>query len=175
MKYFTIAELTYSETAEKNNIDNTPDKNAENNLEALVDNVLDVMREIYGEPINVSSGYRSRALNAKVHGVSNSEHLTGCAADLTVKEGYAGLLKLMEIVIVNRIPFRQMIIERSGKSVWLHISYQRNGVNDRQILTYVDGSYTRVTPEWVWTILFQKDLPIAYKDIILPFEGCNYK
>lgn len=82
MKYFTITELTKSATATKQGIDNTPSAEVTANLTALVDKVLDPLREIYGKPIYVSSGYRCPKLNKAVGGVSNSQHLKGEAADL---------------------------------------------------------------------------------------------
>ena len=58
MKYFTIEELTRSATATTRGIDNTPTPEIKANLERLVDKVLDGLREIYGKPITVNSGYR---------------------------------------------------------------------------------------------------------------------
>ena len=58
MKYFTLNELTRSDTATKNKIDNTPTAEAVKNLTVLVDKVLDPLREMYGKPIYISSGYR---------------------------------------------------------------------------------------------------------------------
>ena len=66
MKYFTIEELTRSTTARLRGIDNTPSQQVINNLIALVDNVLDPLREAWGKPIHVNSGYRCRALNKAV-------------------------------------------------------------------------------------------------------------
>jgi uncharacterized protein YcbK (DUF882 family) len=71
-KYFTIKELTKSSVATKKKISNTPTKEIENKLEALIENVLDPLRELYGKPITVNSGYRCPALNKAVGGVSNS-------------------------------------------------------------------------------------------------------
>ena len=63
MKYFTIQELTASATAKRKCIDNTPDAKAVASLTALVANVLDPLREAYGKPIVVTSGYRCPKLN----------------------------------------------------------------------------------------------------------------
>ena len=75
MKYFTFNELTASNTAQRLNIDNTPNEAAINNLYQLVQQVLDPAREQLGLPISVNSGYRSAALNKEVGGVINSLHL----------------------------------------------------------------------------------------------------
>ena len=63
MKHFTIKELSHSDTALAKGIDNFPTAEAISNLTKLVDNVLDPLREKYGKPIRVSSGYRSAILN----------------------------------------------------------------------------------------------------------------
>ena len=62
MKYFTIKELSHSDTAVARGIDNTPTGEVVHNLTELVENVLDPLREKYGKPIRVSSGYRSAVL-----------------------------------------------------------------------------------------------------------------
>ena len=66
MKYFTIAELCKSETADRLGIDNRCKKEHVYNMTALVDNVLDPLREAYGKPIQVNSGFRCLALNKAV-------------------------------------------------------------------------------------------------------------
>ena len=83
MKYFTISELTASATALREGIDNRPSKCAYHLLHVLADQLLDPIREAWGKPIIVSSGYRCKELNALVGGVKNSHHILGCAADIT--------------------------------------------------------------------------------------------
>ena len=74
MKYFTINELTKSATATSKGIDNTPTKEVVGNLTTLVDKVLDPLREAYGKPIKVNSGYRCPKLNKAVGGSATSQH-----------------------------------------------------------------------------------------------------
>lgn len=74
MKYFTINELTHSDTAVKLKLDNTPSKDVIYNLTKLVDTILDPLRELYGKPIRISSGYRSEKVNKAVGGSSTSQH-----------------------------------------------------------------------------------------------------
>lgn len=83
MKYFTIAELCKSDTADRKGIDNRCKKEHVANLTALVDNVLDPLREAYGKPITINSGFRSPALNKAVGGSATSDHMQGRAADIT--------------------------------------------------------------------------------------------
>ena len=80
MKYFTVSEMLYSPTAVKRGIWNGCDREKEDNLEALVDNVLDPVRTRYGKAVHVSSGYRCEQLNKLIHGALGSQHLRGEAA-----------------------------------------------------------------------------------------------
>ena len=132
MKYFTITELCASDVAKKKGIYNEPTAWVAANLVRLVENVLDPLRQAYGKPIKVNSGYRSKALNKAVGGVSNSQHLDGMAADIVgtpnTKEENK---KLFELVQRLNLPFCQLINE--AQMSWVHISYDRNNVK-RQIL-----------------------------------------
>ena len=84
MKYFSYEELTKSITAKNKGIDNTPSIEIKKNLKALVDNILDPLREAYGKPITVTSGYRCPKLNTAVKGAKNSQHIKGQAADINL-------------------------------------------------------------------------------------------
>ena len=87
MKYFTINELCWSETASKYKIKNTPTEEIKEHLSELVENVLDPLREAWGGPIIVSSGYRFPELNQKVGGSKTSSHMSGYAVDLVPENG----------------------------------------------------------------------------------------
>lgn len=130
MKWFTIDELCRSETARRKGIGNTPTDNVRKNLTALVDNVLDPLRDWYGKPIRVNSGYRCPALNKAVGGVANSQHLTGQAADIDT-DGTAENRKMMKHIEEN-LDFDQLIWENGG--AWVHVSYRSDGKNRRQVL-----------------------------------------
>ena len=132
MKYFTMDELTHSATAIRKGIDNTPDSKVKANLTALVANILDPLREAYGKPIVVSSGYRCAKLNRAVGGVARSQHITGQAADIqSVSKSKADHKKLFELAQRLRLPFDQLIDEYDYK--WVHISFNTKG-NRRQVL-----------------------------------------
>ena len=81
-KYFTLSELCNSNTAKKNGINNIPNSTQKANLYQLIKNILDPVRECYGAPIYVNSGFRSPEVNKLVGGAANSQHLTGQAADI---------------------------------------------------------------------------------------------
>ena len=83
MKYFSLSELTHSDTAVSVRIDNTPTAAAVPLMVELIDRVLDPIREHWGLPIRVTSGYRCPELNEEVGGVEDSWHMDGCAADIT--------------------------------------------------------------------------------------------
>ena len=124
VSYFTISELTASATALREGIDNRPSKCAFHLLHVLVDQLLDPIREAWGEPIVVSSGYRCKELNALVGGVKNSHHLLGCAADIIAgnKADHRRLFKLIQqMQQAGQIRFTQLIWEGDGR--WIHISY----------------------------------------------------
>ena len=130
MKYFTINELSASTKAREKGIKNVPDPLAVANLHELVDNVLDPLREAWGGPITVSSGYRCNELNILVGGATNSHHKYGMAADITVGSKDKNR-KLFELVQTLKLPFTQLIDEKHYQ--WVHISYDRTDVR-RQIL-----------------------------------------
>ena len=122
MKYFTIKELCKSSTATQRGIDNTPNSEIVSNLEQLVDNILDPLREAYGKPITVNSGYRCNALNKAVGGSKTSHHLTGLAADIT-GSSKAENKKIFELAQKLKLPFDQLIDEK--RFSWVHISFSK--------------------------------------------------
>ena len=77
---FTLEELIHSDTANAKGIDNTPTKEIEENLKYLAEKALQPIRDKWGKPLTVNSGYRCKELNKAVGGVSNSSHLTGLGA-----------------------------------------------------------------------------------------------
>ena len=124
VSYFTISELIASATAQREGIDNRPTECAYYLLHVLVEKLLDPIREAWGEPIVVSSGYRCRELNDLVGGAKHSHHLLGCAADLIAgnRDDHCRLFQLIvQMQREGRIRFTQLIWEGNGR--WLHISY----------------------------------------------------
>ena len=101
------------------------------NLENLVEKVLDPLREMYGKPIRVNSGYRSMAVNLAVKGATTSQHLKGEAADITAGSP-AENRRLFEMLANGGYPFDQLIDEK--QYTWIHVSLKRTGANRRQIL-----------------------------------------
>lgn len=129
MKYFTIKELCKSSTANQYKLDNTPNEEQINNLIQLVDNILDPLREAWGRPIMINSGFRSQTVNAKVGGVKTSQHLTGQAADISTGD-IENNKRLFNLIQNLKLPFDQLIDEYNFK--WVHVSYSPK--NRRQVL-----------------------------------------
>ena len=135
MKYFSIKELCKSNTAIKNKIDNYPTPEIERNLTILIEHCLDPIREKFGKPITVTSGYRCEKLNKLVGGKSNSQHLRGEAADL-VGNTNVETKEIFEIAkqVGN---YDQLLFEINGKgSKWVHISYKKTGNRKQYIDNY---------------------------------------
>lgn len=131
MKYFTIPELCKSDTASRLGIENIPTQEIEKNLEALVNNVLDPLREWYGKPIKVNSGYRCPELNKAVGSKSKkSQHMFGQAADIDTNSVVENK-KLYEYIKEN-LEFDQLIDE--SNFAWVHVSFRADGNNRKQLL-----------------------------------------
>lgn len=124
MKYFSLQELIRSNTAERLGIDNTPDAVVVEHLEMLVERLLDPLREAFGRPIIVTSGYRCPELNKAVGGSPTSAHLQGYAADLVPKDG--DVQRFLELtrwwLLREEIPYDQLIVETSSEGAkWVHL------------------------------------------------------
>jgi hypothetical protein len=132
MKYFSMQELTASATARRKGIDNTPDASARVALTALVSNLLDPLREKWGAPIIVTSGYRSAKLNKAVGGAARSQHCKGQAVDIrTVSDKRADNKRLFNFILLSGLPFDQLIDEYDYD--WVHLSFVQSA-NRKQVL-----------------------------------------
>ena len=132
-EHFTLWELTRSGTAITLGIKNVPDAREIEALRALCENILEPLRRRYGA-ITVTSGYRSRRLNAAVGGVPDSQHLRGEAVDIFVPSMETGL-KYFNF-IRKYTPFDQLIWEPRGSYCprWLHVSFTQRRPNRGQVL-----------------------------------------
>ncbi len=120
-KNFTLREFTYSATAERLGIDNTPTAAQVLNIINLCRKVVQPLCDKFG-PLLINSGYRSEELNEAVHGLGQSQHLTGCAVDIHLKDVETG--REYYNYILKHCPFDQMLFEfaNKGKVIWLHVS-----------------------------------------------------
>ena len=120
--------MTRSLTARNRGIDNTPDEQCSANLEALCQQILQPIRDAWGAPIIVSSGYRCPALNKAVGGAAQSDHMYGCAADIKTvvdtpernKELYLLIKKMYQD---GKLPRLKQCIDEYGYD-WIHVSFQ---------------------------------------------------
>jgi len=123
-KNFSLAEFTKSETAIRKGLDNTPTPEVIQNLQKLVDNIVQPVRDHYGKSVKINSGYRAPEVNASVGGSKTSDHCKGQAADIEIAGVANGDLAQY---IVDNYKFTQVILEFYTKGVpdsgWVHVSY----------------------------------------------------
>lgn len=144
MKYFTFFELEFSQSAFDARIKNQPTAENEQNLAALVAAVLDPLREAYGKPITVTSGFRNTKVNTYIHGANDSQHKKGEAADICIPKKPAENYKLAQL-IAKLGNYDQLILEDVKSTAdysqpqWVHVSWKRSGLNRHQILIKLKG------------------------------------
>lgn len=135
-KNFTLEELSNSSTAKRLGIDNIPNNEQVNNLRLLCEKVLQPIREKYGKPIIISSGFRCEKLNKAIGGSPTSEHRYGMAADFhSLSDTLSDNKALWDLIRTMNLNFGQLIYEYGSDSGpdWIHISYNEKN-NRKQIL-----------------------------------------
>jgi zinc D-Ala-D-Ala carboxypeptidase len=134
-KSFTLNELIKSQEATRLGIDNTPSDEHILNLKILCENILQPIRDFYGMPLSVSSGYRSAELCEAVGSSSKSQHTKGQAADFEI---FGMANKDLADWIVQNLDYDQCILEfwnpDDPNSGWVHCSYNDSG-NRKQYLS----------------------------------------
>ena len=135
-KNLTLAEATKSTTAKRLGIDNTPDDWTTENLRQVAINVFQPLRDAFGCPIYVSSGYRCPELNRAIGGAKRSQHMEGRAFDLDAD--IYGRCTNAEIFrwLKENVEFDQLIWEFGDESNpdWVHVSYVHDGNNRKRCL-----------------------------------------
>ena len=132
--HFTLGEMTRSNSHPE--VYNIPSHEAIANLKRVC-GWLEVLRACSGGPILINSGYRSPQLNKKIGGVPTSNHLTGCAVDIRVKDmeqliRYASIL--LDYADESHQQFDELLIENNRHgAIWLHFAV-RPKENRRKIL-----------------------------------------
>ena len=133
-KSFTLNELTKSQEASRLGIDNTPNDEHIENLKILCENILQPIRDFYGMPVFVSSGYRSAELCKAIGSSSTSQHTRGEAADFEIFDLHN---KDLSDWIVSNLDFDQCILEfwniTDPNSGWVHCSFSKK-YNRKQYL-----------------------------------------
>jgi zinc D-Ala-D-Ala carboxypeptidase len=137
-KNLSLAEVMRSETAKRKGISNMPTPEHIENFKKLAENVFQPIREHFGVPIHISSGYRSAALNKAVKGSLSSQHCTGEAIDIDM-DGTLITNKQVFDFIRENVNFDQMIWEfgSDANPDWVHVSYESTGKQRKQVLKAV--------------------------------------
>jgi len=134
-KNLTLKEAAKSNTATRLGINNTPSEWEIDNLRAIADNIFQPIRDHFGVPIGVSSGFRCKELNSAVGGSKYSQHMVGEALDIDAD--IYGKVTNADIFnyIKKNLEWDQMIWEFGDDEEpnWVHVSYKEGGVNRKQI------------------------------------------
>ena len=135
-KNLYLSEVIKSRTAKRLGINNEPKVEHLVNLKELAENIFQPLRDYYGVPIYISSGYRSESLNKAIGGSKSSQHCKGQAIDID-RDGHS-LPNNAEIFeyIKNNLDFDQLIWEFGSNTNpdWVHVSYNNYGNQRKQVL-----------------------------------------
>ena len=135
-KNFVLSEVTRSNTAKRLGIDNVPKDAHMKNMQRIITNLIQPMRDELG-PIRITSGYRSPNLNRAIGGSSKSQHCKGEALDLQFwKEGQMFNKEIYDWVLESGLPFDQMINEFDF--AWVHLSLKQKGNRKQVLIAYKD-------------------------------------
>lgn len=127
--HFTLDEMTVSQEAVRSGLKNEPDALQVEALGLLCVNVLEPLRARVKRPIVVSSGFRSKTVNARIGGSATSQHCRGEAADIIVPG--MDTADVVDLIRAMRLPFDQVIDEFAR---WVHVSHSRTGGNRGNVL-----------------------------------------
>jgi len=149
-EHLDLAEVTRSESAKRKGISNEPTAEHLENFKKLAENIFEPIRNHFNVPIHISSGYRSKALNAAIGGALTSQHCSGEAIDIDMDGSSNGVTNKMVFDFIKaNLNFDQMIWEfgNSNNPDWVHVSYESTGKQRKQILkaTKVGGA-TKYSP-----------------------------
>jgi len=135
-KNFVLSEVIRSNTAKRLGIDNEPRKEHLENIQRLITNLIQPMRDELG-PIRITSGYRNPNLNRAIGGSSKSQHCKGEALDLQFwKEGQMFNKEIYDWVLESGLPFDQLINEFDF--AWVHLSLKQKGNRKQVLIAYKD-------------------------------------
>jgi hypothetical protein len=147
-KNLSLSEVTNSNTAKRKGISNMPTPEHIENFKKLAENVFQPIRDHFGVPIKISSGYRSAALNKAIGGSSTSQHCQGEAIDIDM-DGTSITNAQVFNYIKDNLVFDQMIWEfgTDKNPDWVHVSYESTGKQRKQILKAIRvNGKTRYVP-----------------------------
>lgn len=136
-EHLDLSEVIRSESAKRNGISNMPTEAHIANLKLLAEKVFEPIRNNFRCPIIISSGYRSKELNAKVGGSATSQHSSGEAIDIDMDGTPNNVTnKMIFDYIYKNLEFDQLIWEfgTNENPDWVHVSYESTGKQRKQAL-----------------------------------------
>ena len=135
-EHFDLSEMIHTNTG----LLNVPNAIETENLKQLCVNVLEPLRVLFGQPIKVNSGFRSKSVNTKIKGAATSQHMKGEAADITSVNN-----SLLFKLIRDNFTFDQLIWEAgdNNQPAWVHVSYKQHG-NRKEVLKMKNGKYFKM-------------------------------
>jgi hypothetical protein len=139
-EHLDLSEVTRSESAKRKGISNMPTEAHIANFKLLAEKVFEPIRKHFRCPIIISSGYRSKELNAAIGGSLTSQHCQGEAIDIDMDGTPNGVTNRMVFdYIKDNLEFDQLIYEfgDSNNPDWVHVSYESSGKQRKQILKAV--------------------------------------
>jgi zinc D-Ala-D-Ala carboxypeptidase len=144
---FSLSEMTKSETALRNNLDNTPGDAEIANLKMLAEKVLQPVRDHYDKGVKVNSGFRHPNVNAAVGGSKTSDHCLGQAADIEIP-GVPNH-ELAEWIKGN-LEYTQLILEFYTRGIpdsgWVHVSYVPSNLKKQDLTAVKENGKTVYLP-----------------------------
>jgi hypothetical protein len=149
-EHLDLSEVTRSDSAKRKGISNEPTPEHLENFKKLAENIFEPIRKHFGVPIHLSSGYRSKALNAAIGGSATSQHCTGEAIDIDMDGSANGVTnKMVFDYIKANLNYDQLIFEFGTKDApdWVHVSFESTGKQRKQVLRAVKaGGKTSYQP-----------------------------
>ena len=136
-EHLDLSEVTRSESAKRKGISNMPTEAHIANFKLLAENIFEPIRQHFRCPIIISSGYRSKELNAAIGGSLTSQHCQGEAIDIDMDGTTNGVTNRMVFdYIKDNLNFDQLIYEfgDANNPDWVHVSYESTGKQRKQIL-----------------------------------------
>ena len=136
-EHLDLSEVTRSESAKRKGISNMPTEAHIANFKLLAEKIFEPIRNYFRCPIIISSGYRSKELNAAIGGSATSQHCSGEAIDIDMDGTPNGVTNRMVFdYIKDNLSFDQLIYEFGdiNNPDWVHVSYESTGTQRKQVL-----------------------------------------
>ena len=133
-KHISYHEGTYSRTAERRDLDNTPNKEQLKCMKEVAENLFEPLRKWVGGPIKINSFFRGEPVNTAIGGSRKSQHMKGQAIDIDDTFGHKTNAEMYHYIKDN-LDFDQMIWEfgTDKNPNWVHISWVSHRPNRKKL------------------------------------------